>query len=359
MTASIGELVEQLGSSLHLNKAAGWDPVGLQFGDPTQPVSTLAVCHEATDEVVDRLIAAEVDLAVVYHPLLFRPVTSLVAGNSPAGRAFRLIANGVALMTVHTAFDVIAKGTADALADTVGLSDAVGFGPAWGEDSVKVITFVPAAASAGLIQAMTMAGAGRIGAYSGCAYRSAGVGAFLPDATATPVVGEIGVLNEEPEERIEMIAGAAQLDAVVAALVASHPYDEPAYDVVATQSNAGFIGRVGKLEVAMSVSSFARRIEDRLGGVVRVAGTGTISTVAVIPGSGGSFIANVPADAVVTGDVNHHQARAAVSSGVAVIDPGHAATERPGVKALYAALADAATTVIDMTDLDPDPWKEA
>jgi dinuclear metal center YbgI/SA1388 family protein len=359
MTASVGELVEQLGSSLHLNKAAGWDPVGLQFGDPTHRVSTLAVCHEVTTEVADQLIAAEVDLAVAYHPLLFRPVTSLVAGNSPAGRAFRLIANGVALMTVHTAFDVIAGGTADALADTVGLSDAVGFGPAWGEDSVKVITFAPAAAVGGVIEAMTAAGAGRIGAYSACSYRSAGVGAFFPDVVAEPVVGDVGALNQEPEERIEMIAGASQADAVVAALVAAHPYDEPAYDVVATRSNAGFIGRVGKLEEAMSVSSLARRIEDRVGGVIRVAGTGTVSTVAVIPGSGGSFVTEAPADVVVTGDVSHHQARAAVSSGVAIIDPGHAATERPGVKALYAALSDAAPTVIDMTDLDPDPWKEA
>ena len=107
-----------------------------------------AAASALTGEVTDRLIAAEVDLAVVYHPLLFRPVTSLVAGNSPAGRAFRLIANNVALMTVHTAFDVIAGGTADALADAVGLTGAAGFGPAWGGDSVKVITFVPAEAVA-------------------------------------------------------------------------------------------------------------------------------------------------------------------------------------------------------------------
>jgi len=66
----------------------------------------------------------------------------------------------------------------------------------------------------------------------------------------------------------------------------------------------------------------------------------------------------VDADVVVTGDVNHHQARAAAERGVAVIDPGHAATERPGVTALYAAVAEIDKDAIDMTDLDSDPWKE-
>lgn len=359
MSKSVGEVVDQLSSLLQLDKAAGWDPVGLQLGDPAAKVATLAVCHEVTPEVVDRLIATDVDMVITYHPLLFRPVTSLVAGTGAAGRAFRLIAGGIALAAVHTAFDVTAGGTADALADAVGLVAAHGFGPAWGKDAAKVITFAPATAAPAVIEAMATAGAGRIGAYSGCSYHAAGVGTFLPEVGAKPVVGEVGRFNEEPEERIEMIVSSSLIDTVVAALVQVHPYDEPAYDVVATQSNAGFIGRVGRLDTPMSVSSFAERIKERLGGVVRVAGSGALSTVAVIPGSGGSLMAGVAADAIVTGDVSHHQARAATASGVAVIDPGHAATERPGVKALYAALTDAAPDVLDMTDLDPDPWKEA
>jgi dinuclear metal center YbgI/SA1388 family protein len=359
MTMSVGEVVGRISASYQLNKAAGWDPVGLQFGDPGSSATKIAVCHEVTPPVVESLIAADIDLAITYHPLLFRPVSSLVAGTGPEGRAFRLISNGVALAAVHTAFDVVAGGTADCLASLVGLEDTYGFGPAWGQNTVKVITFVPPAATAGVLSSMAVAGAGRIGAYSACAYRSGGVGTFYPQPGATPFAGSMGVLNEEPEERIEMIAPASRADEVVAALVRAHPYEEPAYDVVETRSNAGFIGRVGKLEAAMSVSSLAKRVGDRLGGVVRVAGTGTVSTVAVVPGSGGSFLRGVDADAIVTGDVSHHQARALTASGRSVIDPGHAATERPGVEALYAAVAETVRDVVDMTGVDPDPWKEA
>jgi putative NIF3 family GTP cyclohydrolase 1 type 2 len=67
---------------------------------------------------------------------------------------------------------------------------------------------------------------------------------------------------------------------------------------------------------------------------------------------------SVAADVVVTGDVSHHQARDAVARGIAVIDPGHAATERPGVRSLYAAVSQLLGDAIDLTEVDADPWKE-
>ena len=155
-----------------------------------------------------------------------------------------------------------------------------------------------------------------------------------------------------------MIAPQSRVDGVVAALVAAHPYDEPAYDVIATRSNAGFIGRVGELGQTTDMAGLAALVGEKIGGIVRFAGEGSVSTVAVIPGSGGSFVEGIEADAVVTGDVSHHQARAAVAAGVGVVDPGHAATERPGVKALYAAVNEMIEDALDLTDIDPDPWRE-
>ncbi|MDJ0923791.1 MAG: Nif3-like dinuclear metal center hexameric protein [Acidimicrobiia bacterium] len=358
MTTRVRELAAELGTLLALDRAAGWDAVGLQLGDPDASVNTVAVCHEITGPVADRLVADGVDLAVTYHPLLFRPVTGLVAGPGPAGRAHRLISSGVSVLVVHTAFDVMPGGAADALADALGLTDTRGHGPLWGADTMKVITFAPERAADAVAAAMAAAGAGRIGRYSACSYRSEGIGTFYPESGADPTSGEIGVLNREPETRIEMICPASRVDAVVAALVQAHPYEEPAYDLLGTKSNAGFVGRIGRLDPSRTVSDLADHVADRLGGVVRVAGSGEVSRVAVIPGSGGSFLPVPGADLVVTGDVSHHQARAATAAGCAVVDAGHAATERPGVRALYAAVAAKVEKAIDLTDLDPDPWKE-
>ncbi|MDJ0953062.1 MAG: Nif3-like dinuclear metal center hexameric protein [Acidimicrobiia bacterium] len=356
---SVGDITARLSRAFNIDKAAGWDPVGLQLGDPAAPADRVAVCHEVTPQVVDTVVAADIDLLVSYHPLLFRPTTSLVAGSGPSGRAYRLIASGTALLVAHTAFDVLPGGTADRLAAALDLEDVSGFGPAWGADVSKVVTFSPAADVDAVATAMAAAGAGRIGRYTHCSFRADGIGTFLPGEGADPTAGLPGVLNSEPEVRVEMLAPRSLVGAVVAALVAAHPYEEPAYDVIDVQANAGFIGRRGTLRAETTVEQLAAVVADRIGGVARIAGTGTVRTVALIPGSGGAMLRETDADVVVTGDVSHHQARDALAGGTRIIDPGHAATERPGVRALYAAVAKSVGTALDFTNVDPDPWKEA
>ncbi len=355
---SVGDITARLSRAFNLEKAAGWDPVGLQLGDPAAPADRIAVCHEVTPAVVDAIVADDVDLLVSYHPLLFRPTTSLVAGSGPGGRAYRLVASGTALLVAHTALDVLPGGTADSLAAALGLEAVTGFGPAWGADASKVVTFTPATHADAVATAMAGAGAGRIGRYTHCSFRSEGTGTFLPEEGADPAAGRLGVLNSEPEVRVEMLAPRSHVGAVMAALVAAHPYEEPAYDVIDVQANAGFLGRRGTLRAEMAVEELAAVVADRIGGVVRIAGTGPVRTAAVIPGSGGSMLRETDADVVVTGDVSHHQARDALAGGTRIIDPGHAATERPGVQALYAAVADLVGTAIDFTNVDSDPWKE-
>ena len=53
----------------------------------------------------------------------------------------------------------ISAGAADALAAALGLTDPAGFGPVWGADAVKVVTFVPADAADEVADAMAAAGA--------------------------------------------------------------------------------------------------------------------------------------------------------------------------------------------------------
>jgi hypothetical protein len=224
------------------------------------------------------------------------------------------------------------------------------------------VTLVPAADADAVADAMVAAGAGRIGRYAGCSFRSQGEGTFLPKAGATPVAGAVGEFSRGPETKVEMTAPQAAVPGIVAALVAAHPYEEPAYDVSEVKANAGFVGRAGSLARPMSLEALAAQVGDRVGGIIRVAGrpTSLVSRVAVVPGSGGDFIAAAAdhADVLVTGDISHHQARGAVDRGLALIDPGHAATERPGIATLYAAVAQMAAEVVNLTHLDPSPWEE-
>jgi dinuclear metal center YbgI/SA1388 family protein len=361
---SVNEVVQRLGAVIGGSGAAGWDVDGLQLGDPASGVTVVGVCHEVTDAVLDLVDRASVDVLVAYHPLLFRPVNRLTAGSGPTGRAFRLLTSGVSLAIAHTSFDVAPGGTADALADELGLSDVVGFGPSEPFQQVKIVTFVPEKHVSAVADSLARVGAGMIGRYSHCSFRTPGIGTFLPGQGSNPMMGVIGKENAEAEIRLEMVASAARRDVLISTLVAVHPYEEPAFDVYEVVSNTGFIGRIGTW--SGTLESLGRLVGDRLGAEgLRVSGDRAqrLGRVAVVPGSGADFLGAaraLGADAAVTGDVSHHRVVAAVDGGLAVVDPGHTPTERPGMKALVAAVkraAGAEVGVVDLTDADPTPWR--
>ncbi|NRA01804.1 MAG: Nif3-like dinuclear metal center hexameric protein [Myxococcales bacterium] len=359
---TLGELLGELGRRAPWGKAWGADPVGLQLGDPSCVAERVAVCHEVTEAVVDQLEAAPPSLLVSYHPLLFRPTLRILAGPTPAGRAYRLLRAGVALAVVHTSFDVAPGGAADALAAALGLAEVRGFAPLEGPDSIKLVSFLPADHAERVLQAVSEAGAGRIGNYTHCSFRSDGVGSFFAAAGTDPAVGKRAALNQEREQRIEFVAPREREAEVVNALLAAHPYEEPAYDVYARGGSGGLVGRIGRLENASTLARFAERVSGALDQPrLRVAGDASreIACVAVVPGSGTDYLAQAAAlgaDVVVTGDVSHHAARASLDRGLAVIDAGHAPTEAPGLRTLYAWLADLAPGAESLLHLDPDPW---
>jgi dinuclear metal center YbgI/SA1388 family protein len=359
---TIGELLEALGRRAPWSKAAEWDPVGLRLGDAQAPARTVAVCHEVTEPVVAALEADPVDLLVSYHPLLFRATTRLVAGPGANGRAWRLVRAGVALATAHTNFDAAPGGTADALADALALNQVEGFAPLYGVSSVKIVTFLPAEDADSVLQAVARAGAGVIGNYTHCSFRAEGTGSFFAEEGSSPVVGRRGALNLEPEVRLEFVTPRAREDEVVAALVAAHPYEEPAYDVYDRRGEPGLVGRVGRPPAGTTLESLAGRVTSALRWPpLRIAGPldRPIERVAVVPGSGGDFVsdsAEIGADALVTGDLSHHRAREALDLGLCALDPGHAATERPGVERLLDWVSELARECVSLLDFDPDPW---
>jgi hypothetical protein len=80
-------------------------------------------------------------------------------------------------------------------------------------------------------QACFAAGAGRIGDYDSCAWQVAGEGQFRPLAESTPFIGEQGRLEQVAEYKVEMVCAENHIRAAVQALLAAHPYEEPAYHV--------------------------------------------------------------------------------------------------------------------------------
>jgi hypothetical protein len=95
----------------------------------------------------------------------------------------------------------------------------------------KLVVFVPPDALDAVRDALFAAGAGRIGEYERCSWYAEGTGTFLGGEAANPVVGARGVEERVPELRLETVFPEERHEAVVAALRAAHPYEEPAFDV--------------------------------------------------------------------------------------------------------------------------------
>jgi structural hemagglutinin/hemolysin toxin protein RtxA len=81
--------------------------------------------------------------------------------------------------------------------------------------------------------AVFTAGAGRIGDYDSCCWQVLGQGQFRPLIGSKPYLGREGAVEVVAEYRVEMVCEAQVARAAVAALLDAHPYEEPAWDIVA------------------------------------------------------------------------------------------------------------------------------
>lgn len=95
----------------------------------------------------------------------------------------------------------------------------------------KLCFYVPVTHVEIVKQAIFAAGAGRIGEYDSCAWQVLGAGQFRPLAGSKPFIGTQGDVEVVPEYKVETVCEADVIAAVVAALKAAHPYEEPAYQV--------------------------------------------------------------------------------------------------------------------------------
>jgi hypothetical protein len=100
----------------------------------------------------------------------------------------------------------------------------------------KVIVYVPVTHAPAVRNAIGAAGGGKQGNYSCCSFSVTGVGRFKPEDGAQPAIGHVGELEEVTEERIEFACENGKLGQIIAAIVAVHPYEEPAIDVFALEN---------------------------------------------------------------------------------------------------------------------------
>jgi putative NIF3 family GTP cyclohydrolase 1 type 2 len=324
--------------------AEDWDRVGLLAGDPDREVSGIVIALDPVLPVIAEAVRTGANVVLTHHPAYLKTPNWLTPGRGSAGLLFSALDSRIALINAHTNLDR-APAAGRLLPKVLGLEPLKAV-----ERSVQpmclVTVFAPASAAPKIADAMAGAGAGRIGEYERASFTSAeGTGAFTPGASASPYVGEPGVVSSTAEVRIEMVAPRAAARAVVGAARGAHPYEEPLIvtaDVDIARSSAR-MGMLSRAPEPLSLRALAEHAAASFGITPRVWGDPDAihERIATATGSAGSLVGDVlaaGATAMVAGEVRYHDALDAVGAGLSVVELGHDVSEWPLVQLLADAV---------------------
>ncbi|MGZ6745184.1 MAG: Nif3-like dinuclear metal center hexameric protein [Nocardioides sp.] len=349
--------------------AEGWDAVGLVHGDPTAEVRKVLFAVDPTLEVAQEAAAWGADLLVVHHPLFLKPVHGF-AETTPKGRTLAILVRaGCALLTAHTNADRAVGGVSEAMAHALGLTDVRPLQPGADTALDKLTVYVPAADAERVRAALADAGAGRVGDYDAASFSTPGEGRFRPLDGASPAVGAVGEHTVVAEVRVEVVLPRSRRTPVVAAMLAAHPYEEPAYDVVeladpaTSATGSGRIGEVTETTLAAFATTVAAALPETAQGV-RVAGDPhrVVRRVALCGGAGDFLLGDVlrsGADVYVTSDLRHHPAAEFLEQdGPALVDVAHWAAEWTWLPEVRRRLLDVLGDTVEarVSTLCTDPW---
>lgn len=339
------DLAKKIYDYLPIDLVSEHDNVGLMIGNYDDECEKITLAYELNNFVLNETLANHSNLVVTYHTPLFRARKSFTSSFSRPDYLFDAARAGVNVFAVHTAIDVIKDGLNFDLAARLGLKNLKALSPIK-NTLYKVAVFVPSSHLDNVREAMSKAGAGKIGNYSNCSFTVEGKGSFLPNDSASPYIGEAGKFEKVDEMRLEMVVTKSLVGPVVNEMLKSHPYEEVAYDIYPLANDSvGFgFGAIGELEEPISVTDFISRVKGSLDlDFVRVSHSSEkkVEKVAVCAGSGVPFYNDAVrngADIFVTGNVKHHDFRQAQSQRTILADATHVGTEKFTTEVMFKVL---------------------
>lgn len=364
MAVSVGQFEQAIEKMAPKSWAEQWDNPGLLVGASSQKVDKVLLTLDGTTEVVAEAVKHKASLIISHHPLMFKPLKNLRLDNLAAQIPLMLFRHGISFYAAHTNLDQSRLSSSITFAGLLGLEQTQYLEVTSAEKLFKIVTFVPVDHVDAVRAALAAEGVGagitdgeHSDNYAECFFQTAGEGMFRPLAGAEPVLGDIGVLNKVAEIRLESIVEEKALARAVKALHRSHPYEEPAYDLIPLKNTgtARGYGMIGYLPEPVALDDLWQRFmlnvheKINMNGVfapnydlssVRLAGdlNKKIRKVAITNGSGSSMTPKAiaqGADLFITGDIDYHGVLDSLESGMAVAELGHFLSEIPMMQSLY------------------------
>lgn len=311
-----------------------YDNAGLITGNTNWECTGVITALDATEAVVLEAIEKKCNLIVAHHPIIFSGIKKLNGKNYVEQTIITAIKNDIAIYAIHTNLDNVLQGVNGKIADAIGLINRQVLQP---KNSLlkKLFTFVPLEHAEKVRNAIFAAGGGQISNYSECSFNAEGTGTYKAGEGTNPFTGKIGERHSEPEIKMEIIFPAWLERGICNAMIAAHPYEEVAYDIVQLENTSLQLGSglVGELPEPVSEAAFLSDIKRIFNLLVikHTALTGQEVKKIALCGGAGSFLIGAAsaagADFYISSDIKYHEFFDA-NGKLVVADIGHYESEQ-------------------------------
>ena len=312
----------------------GYDNAGLITGDENAECTGILISLDATAAVVDEAREKGCNLLVSHHPIVFSGLKKITGKNYVQKAVINAIKNDIALYAIHTNLDNVLNGVNGKIAELLELTNISVLAPKEGQLK-KLYTFVPVPDADKVRQAIFDAGGGHIGKYDECSFNAEGFGTFKGGSDTDPYVGKPGELHKEKELRVEVIFPSWLEGRILKSLLAAHPYEEVAFDIIKLDNRFSSIGSgvIGDLKDAVPAKTFLKTLKEKFKlNLIRHTDllNKPISKVAICGGAGSFLISSAlatGADCFISSDIKYHEFFDA-NDKMVIADIGHYESEQ-------------------------------
>lgn len=330
----IKELSTYLEEIAPLAYQESYDNAGLIVGNPDKEIKNALICLDCTESVVDEAIEKNIDIIIAHHPVIFKGLKKLNGKNYVERVIIKAIKNDIAIYAIHTNLDHINTGVSKKICDKLQLNNTRVLDT---KNNLlkKLIVFVPVSHKETVKNALFRVGAGNIGNYSECSFEVTGQGNFKANSNATPFVGEAGQRHSEAETRLEVIFEEHKTTKIINALLLTHPYEEPAYDILSLNNSFSQVGAgmIGELATPLEEKEFLFFLKNNMQTEVirHTAFLGKEIHKVAVCGGAGSFLLSkaiaAEADIFISADFKYHEFFDADGK-IIIADIGHFESEQ-------------------------------
>ncbi len=311
--AQIYDLVQYLETLAPLALQESYDNCGLLVGNISLDLKGILITLDVTEQVVQEALDKRCNVIVAHHPIIFKGLKKLTPDTYTQRTVLAAIKHDIAIYVMHTNLDNVWLGVNHKIAQKLGLENCKPL-QTLTSSLAKLTFYSPSSHTHKVLAAIHAVGAGVVGNYTQCAFTTTGTGQFQPNDLAKPFLGIAQQLEKVNEDRVEVIFPLYLQSSILYQLKATHPYEEPAFDVSVLANNHPQLGagRYGTLAQPMLPKDFMVYLKEKLS-LTLVRHTTFVNkpirTVALCGGSG-SFLfgaaQKAKADVYISSDFKYH-----------------------------------------------------